>query len=384
MATTSDEILKKLYSKLASVGPATAAKPKRGLMTANIMPSRRKAAEDTPMSSTDYVTDFVTRLAEQVPSMDRTATARLYDPVSTDAETLYASYSTPLHRLYKMNSGNEDISNLNVRSSGDDERSSYLDELTGKAEEVSYNIPSSWDEFVSTFKSALRGEYTNTDTEEEPMVEDVGERQGPPLGLMVRPEDAKRIETEAINADTEFPPEEPRDPLKELPFINEGSRFRDALKQREASSYNTMFGNAEISDTPFKGTKLTSMTVDEVLKLVEPGGKWNKYNIDNHDENTTAVGAYQIVGSTLRDLKRVGAMKRLGITGDDLFNRETQDALATELAKRRVKESNSMEDARIGMRNEWAGFNKLADEELDAVIEEIRMGLYPTRPKPRP
>jgi hypothetical protein len=40
------------------------------------------------------------------------------------------------------------------------------------------------------------------------------------------------------------------------------------------------------------------------------------------------------------------------------------------LAERRVK-GKSLEDARKGMRNEWEGFKKLNNKELDAIINEI-------------
>lgn len=155
-------------------------------------------------------------------------------------------------------------------------------------------------------------------------------------------------------------------------YMQPTSAFRTALKDVEASSYDTMFGEAHRRDTPFKGTKITNLTMDEVFDLVAAGGEWNQYNKTNHDENTTAIGKYQMVGATLRDLKDRGVLKKLGITGDTKFNKETQDAIAMHLAERRVKPDYSMAEARAQLKNEWAGFKKLSNTELDTIINEIR------------
>lgn len=153
-------------------------------------------------------------------------------------------------------------------------------------------------------------------------------------------------------------------------YIQEGSAFRQALADQEAESYSTIFGNTEKEGKKFAGKDITSMKMSEVFDFVKPGGAFNEYNKDAFGKNTTAIGKYQMVGATLRDLRDRNILDKLGIKEDTTFNRETQDKIAMHLAERRVK-GKSLEAARKGMRNEWEGFKKLDNEELDAIINEI-------------
>ena len=162
-----------------------------------------------------------------------------------------------------------------------------------------------------------------------------------------------------------------RQSTNDLPaYIQEGSAFRQALADQEAESYSTIFGNTEKEGKKFAGKDITSMKMSEVFDFVKPGGAFNKYNKDTFGKNTTAIGKYQMVGATLRDLRDRNILDKLGIKEDTTFNRETQDKIAMHLAERRVK-GKSLEAARKGMRNEWEGFKKLDNEELDAIINEI-------------
>ena len=156
-------------------------------------------------------------------------------------------------------------------------------------------------------------------------------------------------------------------------FMKDGSKYTDALKRREADNYDTIFGNAEKRRGPFKGTKISDMTMNEVFEFVKAGGKFNEYNKKRYGENTTAVGKYQTVGATLRDLDKRGILKELGITGNTKFDATTQDRIAAHLAINRLlnRASFSKESAREEMRKEWAGFKKLSDKELDEIIKEI-------------
>lgn len=156
-------------------------------------------------------------------------------------------------------------------------------------------------------------------------------------------------------------------------FMNEGTTFRKALKAQEADNYDTLFGNAERGNTPFKGVKVTDMTLGEVLDFSSSDSEWMKYNKSTHNKNTTALGKYQFVGATLRDLDERGILKKLGITKDTKFNAETQDKIAVYLAERRVV-GKSDQEARRGLRNEWEGFKKLNSTELNKIIAEIREG----------
>ena len=178
-------------------------------------------------------------------------------------------------------------------------------------------------------------------------------------------------ESAPVTAETEGAGLMSRPSSSDLPaYIKEGSVFRTALAEQEAESYSTIFGNNEKTGKEFAGKDITTMSMSEVFDFVEPGGDFNKYNKDTYGKNTTAIGKYQMVGSTLRDLRDRKVLDKLGINEDTPFNKETQDKIAMHLAERRVK-GKSLEAARKGMRNEWEGFKKLSNSELDAIIEEI-------------
>lgn len=156
-------------------------------------------------------------------------------------------------------------------------------------------------------------------------------------------------------------------------FIIQGSKFREALSGVEAKNYRTLFGNAEEKKTPFKNLDITTMPMKDVFDLVKKNGKFHRFNLAK-GKDTTAIGKYQMVGNTLRDLKDRGILKDLGIDDDTLFDENTQDKIAVHLAERRVRPKFSISEARKEMRDEWQGFDRLSDKELDAIIKEVRGG----------
>ena len=156
-------------------------------------------------------------------------------------------------------------------------------------------------------------------------------------------------------------------------FMAPNSLFRAALKEKEAGSYSTLFADAETTNTPWKGTDITNMKMSDVLDLVKADGEFHKHNKNKHNENTTAIGKYQFIGSTLRDLKKRGVFDKLGITDDTLFDAATQDSLAAYQAIHRIKDraKGTLSSARTEMRNEWEGFKKLSNSDLNNIITEI-------------
>lgn len=156
-------------------------------------------------------------------------------------------------------------------------------------------------------------------------------------------------------------------------FIIQGSKFREALSGVEAKNYRTLFGNAEEKKTPFKNLDITTMPMKDIFDLVKKNGKFHRFNLAK-GKDTTAIGKYQMVGNTLRDLKDRGILKDLGIDDDTLFDENTQDKIAVHLAERRVRPKFSISEARKEMRDEWQGFDRLSDKELDAIINEVRGG----------
>ncbi|TDR28824.1 hypothetical protein [Aquamicrobium defluvii] len=89
------------------------------------------------------------------------------------------------------------------------------------------------------------------------------------------------------------------------------------------------------------------MTLDEVDALQS---KMLRY--PDNSWNSSAVGRYQIVRTTLRDLR-----KELGLTGKERFDEKTQDRLAMALLERR-----GLSKWRAGTMSDTQFLNSLAQE----------------------
>lgn len=218
-------------------------------------------------------------------------------------------------------------------------------------------------------KSAVEEEEVDTYDAESLPVEATTKQED--KGLMSRPvKQEEQASTSKPKADV-YEDEEVYTDYEGVPeYVKPGSAFRAALSKHEAESYKTIFGNAQKSGGKFEGVDVTKMTMAEVFDFTEAGGAFNQYNKDTHGKNTTAIGKYQMVGATLRDLRDRGTLDKLGITEDTPFNQKTQDTIAAHLAERRVK-GKSRAAARSGLKNEWEGFKKLSKAELDTIIDEI-------------
>lgn len=159
------------------------------------------------------------------------------------------------------------------------------------------------------------------------------------------------------------------------PSLREGSVTRRTLERFEASSYDTLYGNAESGDTPFSGVKITEMTLGELSDFSKPSGeygKWVKPRLAENSEarakglTSTPMGRYQIVGTTLRNV-----MKQMNLPADTKFNDQTQDAMFIFLAKDAVNRGKTEEEKMANMRNVWEGLKKASDDTLLEIIEEI-------------
>ncbi len=122
----------------------------------------------------------------------------------------------------------------------------------------------------------------------------------------------------------------------------------DLIKSRESGGdYNATLDNGKYTGG---ARDLVNMTINEVLAMQK--------QMLAHPENTknsSAAGAYQIVSTTLR-----GLVKELGLTGDELYSRDMQDRLGTQLVRRRMPQGVD------GMRNEWEGLRGVSP----AVIQQ--------------
>ena len=99
------------------------------------------------------------------------------------------------------------------------------------------------------------------------------------------------------------------------------------LKQESGGDYNALYNFAQKPGRIFAGVQPTQMTINNLLKFADPSGPYGQYVKETRPDKqfgvATPLGAYGVVGSTLRD-----AVKGLGLTGDELFDQATQDKVA--------------------------------------------------------
>lgn len=86
--------------------------------------------------------------------------------------------------------------------------------------------------------------------------------------------------------------------------------------------YNALFGYANRPGGQFAGVKLTDMTVNQALQFADPIGPYAQSVRGQIGRVATPMGAYQVVGKTLR-----AAMKGLGLTGSERMTPELQDRI---------------------------------------------------------
>lgn len=86
--------------------------------------------------------------------------------------------------------------------------------------------------------------------------------------------------------------------------------------------YDALFGYSQRPGRQFAGVKLTDMTVDQALQFAAPSGPYGQWVKGQVGRVATPMGAYQVVGSTLR-----AAKEGLGLTGNERMTPELQDQI---------------------------------------------------------
>lgn len=86
--------------------------------------------------------------------------------------------------------------------------------------------------------------------------------------------------------------------------------------------YDALFGYSNRPGGQFQNYKLTDMTVDDAIRFSDPGGAYGQWVKGQVGRVATPMGAYQVVGTTLR-----GAKEGLGLTGEERMTPEVQDAI---------------------------------------------------------
>lgn len=176
-------------------------------------------------------------------------------------------------------------------------------------------------------------------------------------------------------------------PMKFTEADSTSALFSDMESGR--GGYNALLNQSQ--DTQFTGTKLTEMSMDEVLAFSAPGSEYFEWSKANMPEGTeaaakglasTPMGQYQFVGDTLRDIKERGGFEALGIDGTTKFDQNTQDSLFVWYANNMLKTAGDDPAAkRKVLKGIWEGFRSgVSDEQLDAVIADLETGTF-TRPE---
>ena len=97
---------------------------------------------------------------------------------------------------------------------------------------------------------------------------------------------------------------------------------RNVFPGESGGDYNALFGYANRPGGQFAGTNLTDMTVNEALQFSDPSGPYAQSVKGQIGRVATPMGAYQVVGTTLR-----AAMNGLGLTGNERMTPELQDQI---------------------------------------------------------
>ena len=103
--------------------------------------------------------------------------------------------------------------------------------------------------------------------------------------------------------------------------------FRQIAEQNifpgeSGGDYNALFGFSNRDGGRYSGTRLTDMTVNQALDFSQPSGDYGQWVRGQVGRVATPMGAYQVVGTTLR-----AAQQGLGLTGDELMTEGLQDRI---------------------------------------------------------
>jgi len=111
------------------------------------------------------------------------------------------------------------------------------------------------------------------------------------------------------------------------PYSHVSPEFRQRIPGifagESGGDYDALFGFSNREGGPFSNVRLTDMTVNQALDFSNPRGEYGQWvAARNNGTVATPMGAYQVVGSTLR-----AARDGLGLTGNEPMTPELQDRI---------------------------------------------------------
>ena len=112
-----------------------------------------------------------------------------------------------------------------------------------------------------------------------------------------------------------------------FPTDSQTSSEWEAIRQgifagESGGDYDALFGFSNRPGKQFADTKLTDMTVDQALAFADPSGPYGQWVKGKVGRVATPMGAYQVVGTTLK-----GAKDGLGLTGNERMSPELQERI---------------------------------------------------------
>ncbi len=167
---------------------------------------------------------------------------------------------------------------------------------------------------------------------------------------------------------------QPWKPLLDLIASQESTSYGgyEAMNRGGRDGGHTAIGSAD-SRQVFAGG-LTRMTVAQVMDLHNKG-------------QLHAAGRYQIIAKTMRGLMQ-GKYGPTGVDPNDLFNAATQDRLAIALVRGRAGKyfsgTGSLDNAVVGMGNEWIGLQKVSPTRIAQALQRTRDTLNSSNPFRQP
>ena len=169
----------------------------------------------------------------------------------------------------------------------------------------------------------------------------------------------------------------PQQKIDSLTNISSDSLIAKEFDKHESNSYDALFGYAEKTNTPFKGKKITELTLDELKKFTSARGKGSYFNFNAYEKKgrkakTTPLGKFQIVGDTLE-----GLIDNYGWDLDTVFNKKTQDQMYLQLANEvmNVPLGSLPTSTQAGkLQDQFEGFKNLTENQMsNLAIETQRM-----------
>jgi hypothetical protein len=138
------------------------------------------------------------------------------------------------------------------------------------------------------------------------------------------------------------------------------SRIQQGIFAGESGGdYGALFGYQNRPSGRFSGVDVTKMTVDQALDFAKPSGEYGQYVKGQVGRVATPMGAYQVIGTTLR-----AAKDGLGLTGAETMTPELQDRIGQWVYKTQGTGA-------------WEGYKPMTDAQAVAAETMTALGLKP-------